>query len=211
MARRKGEKYYSPDWAIRSLRLGLPFILSGSVYEPCVGTGMLSNPLKKMGLQVITNDMDEDVAADYHYDFLIHFMGLHNYQVPQTDWVITNPPFSLALPMLENALSIAKVGVAFLLRLSFVEPVDTESKRTPYPRAPFFDGASHHIPRGIIVNPRYSFTENGKTDSVTTAWFVWLNQDVMHKGDVIWPAERQFIDIISRKRLKDAAKREKHG
>ncbi len=211
MARRKGEKYYSPDWAIRSLRLGLPFILSGSVYEPCVGTGMLSKPLKKMGLQVITNDMDEEVAADHHYDFLIHFMGLHNYQVGQTDWVITNPPFSLALPILENALAIAKVGVAFLLRLSFAEPVDKESKRTPYPRAPFFDGASHHIPRGVIVNPRYSFTEDGKTDSVTTAWFVWLVNDITVRGDIVWDMERQFIDIISRKRLKEDAKREKHG
>lgn len=201
MARRPLEKYYSPDWAVKCLKLGLPFTLRGSIYEPCVGDGAIAKPLRAAGHEVHTNDIDLGVQADFHHDFTQH--NMEDYLLP-TDWVVTNPPFSLALPMLENALTIARVGVAFLLRLSFAEPTDAKDKRNLYPRAPFFDASDWHKPRGMIVTPRYSFTGDNNTDSVTTAWFVWLVKDIEYKGVTVWGLEDQFIDIISKQRLKES-------
>ena len=31
-----------------------------------------------------------------------------------------------------------------------------------------------HPPSQLIVLPRYSYTQDGKSDNCTTAWFVWL-------------------------------------
>src|SRR5258705_309035 len=53
--------------------------------------------------------MHADATAKVFWDFRI-------------DWVITNPPFNLAQPMLEHAVRKARVGVAFLLRKTFLEP-----------------------------------------------------------------------------------------
>ena len=40
------------------------------------------------------------------------------------DWIITNPPFALAAEFVEHALDIALVGVAMLVRTTWLEGVD---------------------------------------------------------------------------------------
>ncbi len=57
----------------------------------------------------------------------------------------------------------ARVGVAFLLRLSYLEPC--------WDRA---DWLVQHPVSKLIVLPRISFTGDHKTDSVTCGWFVWV-------------------------------------
>ena len=52
--------------------------------------------------------------------------------------------------------------MAFLLRLSFLEPTLT---RREFLRA--------NPPKRVIVLPRISFTGDGRTDSVTCAWLIW--------------------------------------
>ena len=78
------------------------------------------------------------------------------------DWVITNPPFNLAYPMLLKSLLNVRVGVAFLLRLSFVEPTNERG-----------DWLEKNPPTGRITLPRYSFTGDGRSDSVTAEWMIW--------------------------------------
>jgi hypothetical protein len=75
------------------------------------------------------------------------------------------------------------IGVVLLLRLSFLEPTDQRG-----------DWLAENPPDMQIVLPRWSYKENGKTDSVTTAWMVWLRNNsvrfekpilIVPKGEII--------------------------
>lgn len=59
----------------------------------------------------------------------------------------------------------AIVGVAMLLRLSYLEPTKDRGH-----------WLNDHPPTQMIVLPRISFTGDGKTDSVTCAWMIWHKQ-----------------------------------
>lgn len=134
--------------------------LFGRVYEPCVGDGAISEPMRRLPSvrKVLTNDLDRKRRADGHGDA----RGL---AYDRVDWMVTNPPFSDELAIVENALDQVP-NVAVLARLSFLEPTE---------------GRAHTLesnpPQQVIVLPRYSFRLNdqGKkqTDNVTCCWLVW--------------------------------------
>lgn len=44
------------------------------------------------------------------------------------DWTVTSPPYSNPLGILKKALLIPQVGVAFKLRLSFLEPTKSRGR-----------------------------------------------------------------------------------
>ena len=141
------------------------------MFEPCAGAGQLARPLRNVFTEVFTNDLDKRYGTDFTFDATDYRAWR---SVPKTEWVITNPPFSEALPIVENALIHARVGVAMLLRLTFLEPTSAKNKRVPYPRSTFLEGAADQLRFLVpIGSPRPSFTGNGKRDSVTTAWYVW--------------------------------------
>lgn len=138
--------------------------VGGVVAEPCAGPGWMASVLEADGriTSVITNDIDAQHDADYHDDAADPTAVI--WQRP-IDWVITNPPFNAAHRILPVAFAVARVGVAFLLRLSYAEPADN--------RAQWLKAHADHMTRQMILNPRPSFTGDGSTDSVTAAWFVW--------------------------------------
>jgi hypothetical protein len=82
------------------------------------------------------------------------------------DWAVTNPPFNLASKILPLSFEYARTGVAFLLRLSYLEPCDD--------RADWLKENADHLRHVIPVSPRPRFrSDSNGSDSVTTAWFVW--------------------------------------
>ena len=87
--------------------------------------------------------------------------------VGPVDWVVTNPPYKMPLcrDIVANAVAFARVGVAMLLRLSFLEPTAKVNPRGPW--------LASNPPSRILILPRYSYTQNGKSDSCTTAWMIW--------------------------------------
>lgn len=138
--------------------------IAGVVAEPCVGLGHMSSVLETdlSIAHVITNDIDPTHTADYHDDARIPEAEIWSRQI---DWVVTNPPFSDAAAILPIAFEKARVGVAFLLRLTFLEPCPN--------RAKWLKTNSKHMSHLIVFGqPRPSFTGNG-TDSATVAWMVW--------------------------------------
>lgn len=86
----------------------------------------------------------------------------------EPDWIVTNPPFTLALPFLKRALEEARVGVAFLLRLAWVESQerynDIFSVRPPTLIAQCVD-------RVPMLSGRY---DPASSTTMAYAWFVWL-------------------------------------
>lgn len=175
MARRHLDFYETNDAAVEALYnhyLRYYFGREIRIYEPCVGAGAITNALAKRGFGgFVTNDIGPAHAADFHEDAATF--------VPKVpfDLVISNPPFNRAFEILKN-LRACGYPVAFLLRLTFLEPTKARGA-----------WLRDNPPDGMIVLPRYSFTGDGKVDSVTCAWMVWGSDADF--GIELAPAEKE--------------------
>ena len=78
----------------------------------------------------------------------------------QPQWIVTSPPYKHAFAMLRQALVVARVGVIFKLRLSFLEP--TKSRGTWLQKYP---------PALTVVLPRAIY--RGRKCNVPEAWIMW--------------------------------------
>lgn len=157
--RRPHDFYPTPSWATSELLKRIH--VRGVVLEPCVGKGDIARVLlKDQGIVAVpTNDLDRAHQADSHFDATDSRSW--GFGTP-IDWVVTNPPFTVAHKILPLAYQHARVGVAMLLRLTYLEPCEG--------RAAWL---AEYPPDHLIVLPRISFTGDGDTDSVTCAWMVW--------------------------------------
>lgn len=156
MSRRAHDFYptvheWATDELLKRVKVG------GCVLEPCSGAHHMTRQLQKGGLEVVTNDLYTDDA-----DFRLDAAGDELWRAIEPDWVVSNPPFNLAPVIVPKAVAHAKIGCAFLLRITFGEPCKN--------RAEFL---STHPPDAFFWMPRMSFTEDGKTDNCTCGWFVW--------------------------------------
>jgi hypothetical protein len=181
MTRRPHDFYPTCQLFTAELLARIPEI-GGSILEPCSGEHDMTAVLIEHDklTQIMTNDVDPEKTADLHLDAKDPAL----YAGQSFDWVITNPPFSSAFEILQQAHAHAKKGVAFLCRLSFIEPT--------LERGPWF---IQNPPNLQIVLPRYSFTQDGKTDSVTCAWFIWFKEPPQGKYPPI-----SFVPRIPRAR-----------
>lgn len=165
--RRSTDNYFTPSHATRALMDRISIF--GRILEPCSGDGDIASVCgDRLGTTVFTNDMAIKRPAQFHLDMT----APHNWRaiIKETgpiDWVVSNPAFSYAAPIVKLAHEHARCGVAMLLRLSFLEPCGNRS-----------DWLAANPPSALIVLPRISFTGNGKTDSVTCAWIVWTQMDI---------------------------------
>lgn len=176
----KLEAFYTPpllaDFCVSQLTepsLLRPWLgLKSSVVEPSCGGGAFVEALLKRTPNVHAVDVDPSAAglriAPTHTvkDFLAWRPRR------EFDWVVGNPVFSDAEAHLRHALSIAKVGVAFLLRQGFVASKE---------RRAFFE--EHPGALRIDLLERPSFTADGKTDLYDYAFLVWLKG---HRGPGKW-------------------------
>lgn len=78
---------------------------NGSVLEPCCGDGAISEMLRKNGLDVISSD-----KFDYGYGEVKDLFDITD----KHDFIITNPPFSIASKVKRHLLSITGKKLALL-------------------------------------------------------------------------------------------------
>ncbi len=161
MARRKNDFYCTPDALTLALIDYMPEIVqTTSIYDPCAGDGRMAKLLAKNGAFAWLNDIDPQWNTSYNLDARTFFPGGQQFH-----WLVTNPPFNCADQIFLNHRQRGKTalvnGIALLLRLSWLEP----TKRRQF--------LKDDPPNSIVVLPRTSFTEDGKTDSVTCAWMIW--------------------------------------
>jgi hypothetical protein len=142
-----------------------PSVITGHVLDPCAGGSpghAMSYPAALSEifprLLIDTIDIRQDSLADIKGDYLQAECG-DKYRT-----IITNPPFNGSMQIIEKALSDVMDGghVVMLQRLNFMG-----SKQ----RKPFW---SENMPKYTVVHhKRMSFTENGGTDSIEYAHYVW--------------------------------------
>lgn len=161
--RRPNDFYPTPGWATHELLRHVD--VGGAVLECCAGDLAIAANLPER-CSVMTNDIDTARNCHMSFDASKPWPLVKG----AVDWVITNPPFAFAPAIVPLAYEHATIGIAMLLRLSYLEPVENRGA-----------WLNEHPPTELIVLPRISFTGDGKTDNVTCAWFVWDKQSTGQK------------------------------
>ncbi|NJM66906.1 MAG: hypothetical protein HC851_15180 [Acaryochloris sp. RU_4_1] len=132
--------------------------ISGTVLEPCAGDGAIAQLFPNCH----TNDLHTQ-RWDHQLDATLPESWE---QFAACEWVVTNPPFNRAPQILPHAYTHVQVGVAFLLRLSYLEPCADRSE--------WLKTHADRMTHVIVLNPRPKFRSDSRGgDNVTTAWFVW--------------------------------------
>jgi hypothetical protein len=161
----------TPLWASRALfRHVLPALdvnAIGSAWEPACGEGHMAAVIAEFARgPVIASDI-----FDYGYGTAPHDF---RYDEPLTkpDWIITNPPFSIACEFTLRALDLATEGVAMLVRTQWIEGIGRYEKlfrgRPPALYAPF-------VERVPMVKGRW---DPDASTATSYAWFVWCKRTV---------------------------------
>lgn len=178
LPRQLGDFYPTPEWATRAFLKAphnIPF-LGGWVWEPCAGDGAIIRAAKKHYPESkwIASDIREDFRPYLKNTADQVMMGdFLKFRANHVEVIMTNPPFCLAEPMIENALANAQY-VVMLLRLNFLGAQK---------RAGFF---RDHAPDVYVLPRRPSFGKNkdGRkgNDATEYAWFVWGPQRFRRRG-----------------------------
>lgn len=112
------DDFPTPPWAVKALfahDLIKPGHYENKVcWEPACNRGFMARALKRHFARVICTDV-----FNYGYGDTADYLTSQPNEL--CDWVITNPPFRLAEAFVEKALHDARIGVAILVRTSFLE------------------------------------------------------------------------------------------
>ena len=103
----------TPPWATRALCEWLGNVRSLTCLEPACGEGHMARPLAEYFGKVHASDIH-----NYGYGAVADFLFAP--RAGLADWIITNPPFRLAMQFVHHALPRAS-GVAILVRTVFLE------------------------------------------------------------------------------------------
>lgn len=147
----------TPPWATRAL---CEYVIkpSGTVLEPACGEGDMAKPLGEYFNRVFASDI-----FNYGYGSVSDYLTTPN----ASDWMITNPPFNLALDFILKGLDETTKGVAVLVRSAFFESkgryVKLFKDRPPTTVAPF-------VERVAMLKGRLDRNAGSAT---SYAWFVW--------------------------------------
>ena len=143
------DKYITPNYTVDSLRsvVDLKLMECLTFCEPCRATGAIYYRFPA--------HVKHHAELNEGFDYLTT-------PFDDIDVIITNPPFSLALPFLQKSLSEAST-VIYLLRLNFL---GSELRR------PFCQTESNRPSHVLALSKRPKFTSQG-SDSCEYGWFCW--------------------------------------
>lgn len=188
----------TPPWATRALCEFLAgevgYLGALSCWEPACGELHMARPLGEYFGQLRASDVHR--YADDHdvLDF-----ALTGRTEPAVDWVITNPPFKLALDFIETASIVARQGFAMLVRSAFLEGADRWrqlwSKNPPSYVLQFVERVVMLEGRLVQAGAVDPFTDDERKASTATSyvWLVWIDGEPETKLRWIAPC-RQHLE-----------------
>lgn len=176
--RRPNDDYQTPPWAIEALLAHVePY---GNFLEPCRGSGNILRAVQSRIMDWAAAPVPRDAIIPPERLPKIHWCEIadgrdfltYNSAGVWYDWIITNPPYSLAREFIERSISMSS-NTAMLLRLNFLESEERRGwwqSRLPtalyvLSRRPNFEDRDGNLIRG----------KDGRsgTDSCAYGWFVW--------------------------------------
>ncbi len=160
----------TPPWATRAFmheillaRLATP---RSRVWEPAAGEGHMAKILAEGFDEIFGSDV-HDYGEGYSQGSFVGG-GFDQAQAPwAADWIITNPPFNLAIEFALRAMQEATVGVALLVRSNWAEGGERyRDLFAPYPPTLI----AQYAERVPMVAGRY---DPEASTATSYAWFVW--------------------------------------
>lgn len=163
------DAYYTPDAVARACVATLAGLAGATVWEPSAGGGAFAEAAALRHAFVYASDISpilppmEELEARGIAGWRANHDAIKGWPFGDDPpaWIIGNPPFNDAEQHTRMALATATVGVAFLLRLAFLEGAKRRDFWRQFPASQVY----------VFVN-RPSFT-GGATDSCAYGWFVW--------------------------------------
>jgi len=157
--RKKSDFYETPYTLTRKFLDVEYFNKNSTVCEPACGGGAITRVLKEHW------EDDKVTAYDQETNFL--------WETGEYDYIVTNPPFSIAFEFIQRAKLVAKSKFAFLLPLSYLHG----KKRFDE----IYSDRTYGLEK-VYVFTRYpmlgeALREDGKynTGMMVYAWYVWTN------------------------------------
>ncbi len=183
---RKSLDYFpTPPWATRAfvseilVRRGW-LDASDTVWEPACGEGHMAAVLQEFIEPIV---LATDVF-DYGFGFVTDFLDPS--LILRSDWIITNPPFNAAAQFVRLAATRSNLGVAFIVRLSWLESEERFALFAELPPALV-----------AVCSERVSMHrgrwEPAGSSATAYAWVVWYKR---HNG----PTRLTFVPPGSRDR-----------
>lgn len=180
------DDFPTPPWATRalfeyvlSLRPSCCYFHQQTAWEPACNRGTMSEPMREYFKRVVATDI-------HHYGYAsLHALGdftdpAFTALMPPVDWIITNPPFHLALPFALRALELANRGVALLCRTNFLEGQERYIRLfRPHP-ATFHAVFAERVALVKGYDPETDLRGGYDPDASTAtsySWFVWIKDD----------------------------------
>lgn len=126
-------------------------------------------------------------AYDYGYGPVRDFLS-YPYETNAVDWVITNPPFRLAEEFVHRSLSVARVGVAMLVRTVFLESVGRYNRL-------FLNDPPTKFAQFVERVPMVKGRLDEKASTATGyAWLVWEHSVIDHPRLIWIPPCRRTLE-----------------
>jgi hypothetical protein len=194
--RHKSDYYQTPSSLVKQLLEIEHFDKNKMIREPACGDGSIVKELWKHNFNVNYSDkyqydfikdnlIDDEIEDDFVFDFLNDNQSC--------DYIITNPPFSLALEFILHAKTICQNKFAMLLPLSYLHGV--ERYNTIYQ-----DHRSNFPLKCIYVFTRYpmlseTVREDGKykTGMMVLMWAVWDKNYEGKEPTIRWINNQQYV------------------
>jgi hypothetical protein len=161
--------YATPEKVIHNFlkHYRIPF---GTILEPSAGCGNFLKVLREQGhkghITSVETRAEELTTLDfYSNEIIIDDFLSHKFEYNKFDYIIGNPPYSLAIEFLEKCFSISNpknTTIIMLLRTAFLE-----SKK----RYDFWQ--RHPVNHLYVLSERPSFLNNGKSDATSYSFFIW--------------------------------------
>lgn len=165
----------TPPWATRAfmreiLHAHARPLRFENIWEPACGEGHMACVLEEFGVNVLASDVH-----DYGRGHAVGSFVGEGLDVippwPECDWIITNPPFNLAVEFALRAIEEAKDGVALLLRSAWTDGGVSDDGRyntlfKPHPPTQII----YYCDRVPMVRGRYDPEASSATPY---AWFLW--------------------------------------
>lgn len=134
---------------------------SYTIWEPACGTGEMAEVMKEKGYSVFCTDRyPTGYGNPIAMDFLVSYL-------PEFDWIITNPPFSMAEEFIRHAREMGNY-CAFLLKSQFWHAQRRLALFREHPPA-------YVLP--LTWRPDFLWGAKSGSPTMECIWTVWLGED----------------------------------
>lgn len=182
--RQEKDHYITPGWALQRLLEAYRLPEGATVLDPCAANGELLSELNRlrpdlrlMAFEVraeCTAALSDLTSAGVLENFAIGSFPemAKSIEDDAIDFVLTNPPYSMAQEFVEMGNRIAKIGNIHLLRINFV---GAQRRR---------DWTAKTRPGFFVLPNRPSFTGWGG-DATEYAWFVYKDPEMAGRWAIL--------------------------